>query len=72
MLSNPLFIISDFFFCILPMNYAMATLGLKEIGKFFWEGRGKILPSWLSQFSFGKESGHTLVCLNKVSFVSVV
>ena len=30
----------------------MATLGLKEMGKFLWEGREKVLPSWLSQFSF--------------------
>ena len=29
----------------------MATLGLKEIGKFLWEGREKGLPCWLSQFS---------------------
>ena len=29
----------------------MATLGLKEMGKFFWEGRKKVLPIWLSQFS---------------------
>ena len=29
----------------------MATLGLKEIGKFLWEGRQKGLPCWLSQFS---------------------
>ena len=29
----------------------MATLGLKEMGKFLWEGREKSLPSWLSQFS---------------------
>ena len=33
------------------MNFAMATLGLKEMGKFLWEGREKGLPSWLSQFS---------------------
>ena len=33
MVSNPLFIIPDFFF-IFPMNFAMATLGLKEMGKF--------------------------------------
>ena len=32
----------------------MATLGLKEMGKFLWEGRGKSLSSWLSQFSFAK------------------
>ena len=30
----------------------MATLGLKEMGKFLWEGREKSLASWLSQFSF--------------------
>ena len=41
-----------FFFCIFPMNFAMATLGLKEMGKFIWEGREKSLPSWLSQSSF--------------------
>ena len=40
------------FSCILPMNIAMATLGLKEMEKFLWEGREKSLPSWLSQFSF--------------------
>ena len=26
---------------LFPMNFAMATLGLKELGKFFWEGREK-------------------------------
>ena len=51
MASNPLFIIPDFF-CIFQTNFAMATLGLKEMGKFLWEGREKGLPSWLSQFSF--------------------
>ena len=50
MASNPLFIIPDFF-CIFPINFAMATLGLKEMGKFLWEGREKDLPCWLSQFS---------------------
>ena len=40
MASNPLFIIPDFF-CIFPM---MATLGLKEMEKFLWEGREKSLP----------------------------
>ena len=29
----------------------MATLGLKEMGKFLWEGRKKGLPCWLSQLS---------------------
>jgi hypothetical protein len=29
----------------------MATLSLKEMGKFLWEGREKGLPCWLSQFS---------------------
>ena len=28
----------------------MATLHLKKMGKFFWEGRENSLPSWLSQF----------------------
>ena len=40
MASNPLFIIPDFF-CIFQTNFAMATLGLKEMGKFLWEGREK-------------------------------
>ena len=39
------------FFCIFQKNSAMATLGLKEMGKFLWEGREKGLPCWLSQFS---------------------
>ena len=30
------------------------ALGLKEMGKFLWEGREKGLPFWLSQFSFAK------------------
>ena len=34
----------------------MATLGLKEMGKFLWEGRKKGLPCWLSQFR-KKKSG---------------
>ena len=38
------------------MYFAMATLGLKEMGKLLWEGREKVLPSWLSQFSFAKGS----------------
>ena len=29
----------------------MATLDLKEMGKFLWEGREKGLPCWLSQLS---------------------
>jgi hypothetical protein len=45
MASNPLFII--LFFGIFPMNFAMATLGLKEMRKFLWKGREKSLPSWL-------------------------
>ena len=31
------------------MYFAMATLGLKEMGKFLWEGREKSLPIWLSE-----------------------
>ena len=53
MASNPLFIIANFF-CIFPMNFAMATLALKENGKCLLEGREKSLPSWLSQFSHSK------------------
>ena len=45
-----LFILPDFF-CIVQKNSAMATLGLKEMGKFLWEGREKGLPCWLPQFS---------------------
>ena len=32
------------FLCIFLKNSAMATLGLKEMGKFLWEGREKGLP----------------------------
>ena len=32
----------------------MGTLGMKEMGKFLWEGMEKGLPCWLSQFSFAK------------------
>ena len=39
------------FLCIFQKNSAMSTLGLKEMGKFLWEGREKGLPFWLSQFS---------------------
>ena len=39
------------FLCIFQKNSAKATLGLKEMGKFLWEGREKSLPCWLSQFS---------------------
>ena len=38
MASNPLFIITDFF-CMFQKNLAMATLDLKEMGKFLLEGR---------------------------------
>ena len=53
MASKPVFIIPNFFF-IFQANFAMATLGLKEMGNFLWEGREKSLPCWLSQFSFPK------------------
>ena len=57
MASNPLLIIPDF--CIFQTDLAMVTLGLKEMGKFLWEGREKVLPCWLSQFSFAKLRQHT-------------
>ena len=34
------------FLCIFQKNSAMATLGLKEMEKFLWEGREKGLPCW--------------------------
>ena len=37
--------------CIFQKNLPMATLGLKEMGKFLCEGREKGLPCWLSQLS---------------------
>ena len=40
------------FLCIFQKNSAMATLGLKEMEKFLWEGREKGLPCWLPQFNF--------------------
>ena len=39
------------FLSIFQKNSAMSTLGLKEMGKFLWEGREKGLPCWLPQFS---------------------
>ena len=39
------------FLSIFQKNSAMATLGMKEMGKFLWESREKGLPCWLSQFS---------------------
>ena len=38
------------FLCIFQNNSAMATLGLKAMRKFLWEGKEKVLPCWLSQF----------------------
>ena len=54
MASNPLNTRFFWQFIGFPMNFAIAPLGLKEIGKFLWECREKSLPSWLSQFSCGK------------------
>ena len=42
------------FLCISQKNSAMATLALKDMGKFLWEGRKKGLSCWLSQFSIAK------------------
>ena len=82
MASNPLFIILACFY-IFPMNFAIATLVLKEMGKFLWEGREKGLPWWLSQVSktklrqptgqtffptFLKEFSHFLQTLGSHSF----
>ena len=36
------------FLCIFQKNSAMATLGLKEMGKFLWEFREKSLPKGIS------------------------
>jgi hypothetical protein len=36
---------------VFQTNIAMATLGLKKIGKFLWEGKEKGLPCWVPQFS---------------------
>ena len=44
MASNTIFIIPDFFFLHFPMNFVMATLGLKEIKKILWEGGEKVCP----------------------------
>ena len=38
MVSNPK-MEYQVFLCIFQKNSAMATLGLKEMGKFLWEGR---------------------------------
>ena len=47
MVSNPK-MEYQVFLCIFQKNSAMATLGLKEMGKFLWEGKEKGLPCWLS------------------------
>ena len=39
------------FLCIFQKNSTMATMGLKEMGKFLLKGREKGLPCWLFQFS---------------------
>ena len=39
------------FLCKFKKNSAMATLGLKEMGKSLWEGKEEGLPCWLSHFS---------------------
>ena len=49
------------FLCIFQKNSAIATLGLKEMGKFLWEGREKGLPCWLSQFSKTARSALNIV-----------
>ena len=49
MVSNPK-MEYQVFLCIFQKNSAMATLGLKEMGKFLWEGREKGLSCWLSKF----------------------
>ena len=46
MVSNPK-MEYQVFLCIFQKNSAMATLGLKEMGKLLWEGREKGLPCWL-------------------------
>ena len=59
---QPTFHNTSFFF-IFPINFALATLDLKEMGKFLREGREEYLPSQLSQFSFAKlrqPTGQTL------------
>ena len=50
------------YLCIFEKISAMATLGLKEMGKFLWEGRKKDLPCWLSQFNKTKLSMLYVCC----------
>ena len=50
MASISLFILYQTYFCIFQMNFAKATLGLKEMGIFLWEGREKSLPCWPTNF----------------------
>ena len=49
MVSNPK-MEYQVFLCIFQKKSSMATLGLKEMGKFLWEGREKGLSCWLSKF----------------------
>ena len=59
MASNPLYIIPDFF-CIFPMNFAMATLGLKEMGKFLWEARENAKKIWYYEKLVGRHASFPL------------
>ena len=47
------------------MNFAMATLNLKEMGEFLPEGREKSLSSWLSQSQFSFASFKPEVAIAK-------
>jgi len=61
MVSNPK-MEYQVFLCIFQKKSSMATLGLKEMGKFIWEGREKGLPYYMFQFSKTKQrhpSGRT-------------
>ena len=51
MASNPKMEYVPGFSLYFPKELIMATLGLKEMGKFLLEGREKGLPCWLSQSS---------------------
>ena len=70
MASNPLFIITDF--CLhFPNDLSYGYLKFEGNEKILCEGRKKVLPTWLSQFSSAKlrqPTGQTFFLLSQRNF----
>ena len=69
MAFKPVSIIPKVFFCIFKTNFAMATLGLKEMGNFLWEGREKGLLCWLSDIMKIELDAMPLFLLDDLSYL---